>query len=57
MNTNSNDEIDVIDLIKKSSPKRTQLIMIFGFIGFILPSLFVMISKPLKNIFLEIKNN
>ena len=43
--------------IKRSSPKRTQLVITFGFIGFILSSIFVLINKSLKNIFLEIKNN
>ncbi len=43
--------------IDRSSPKRTQLVIIFGFIGFILSSIFVLISESLKNIFLEIKNH
>ena len=43
--------------IKRSSPKRTQLVIIFGFVGFILSSVIVLIREPLKNIFLEIKNN
>ena len=43
--------------IKRSSPKRTQLVIIFGFLGFILSCLSILISEPLKNIFLEIKNN
>ena len=43
--------------IKRSSPKRTLLVMIFGFLGFILSCLSIVISEPLKNIFLEIKNN
>ena len=43
--------------IDRSSPKRTQLVIIFGFIGFILSSIFVLTSKSIKNIFLEIKNN
>ena len=43
--------------IKISSPKRTQLVIIFGIIGFIFSSIFVLISESLKNIFLEIKNS
>ena len=43
--------------IDRSSPKRTQLVIIFGFIGFILSSIFVLVNESLKNIFLEIKNN
>ena len=43
--------------IDRSSPKRTQLVIIFGFIGFILSSIFVLISESIRNIFLEIKNN
>ena len=43
--------------VKKSSPKRTQLVIIFAFIGFILSSIFVLLGESLKNIFLEIKNN
>ena len=43
--------------VKISSPKRTQTVIIFGFIGFILSSIFVLTSESLKNIFLEIKNN
>ena len=42
--------------INRSSPKRTQIVIIFGFIGFILSSIFTLISKSIKNIFLEIKN-
>jgi len=43
--------------INRISPKRTQLVIIFGFLGFILSCLSILISEPLKNIFLEIKNN
>ena len=43
--------------VDRSSPKRTQLVIIFGFIGFILSSIFVLTSESLKNIFLEIKDN
>ena len=43
--------------IKRSSPKRAQLVIIFGFLGFILSYLSVLISKPLKNIYFEIRNN
>ena len=42
--------------INRSSPKRTQIVIIFGFIGFILSSVLVLINEPLKNIFFEIKN-
>ena len=43
--------------IYRSSPKRTQLVIIFGFVGFILSCLVILIKDPLTNIFLEIKNN
>ena len=43
--------------INRISPKRTQLVIIFGFIGFILSSIFILINESIKNIFLEIKNN
>ena len=43
--------------IEKSSPKRAQLIIIFGFFGFVLSCISVIISMPLKNIFFEIRNN
>ena len=43
--------------IKKSSPKKAQLVIIFSFLGFILSCISVLLSKSLKNIFFEIKNN
>jgi len=43
--------------IKKSSPKRTQLVIIFGFLGFVLSCILILINDPLKNIFFEIRNN
>ena len=42
--------------VKRSSPKRTQMVLIFGFIGFILSALFVLIKGPLLNIVNEIKS-
>lgn len=48
---------EAVTPINRSSPKRSQLVIIFGFVGFILSSLFVLISEPLKNLFIEIKNN
>jgi uncharacterized protein involved in exopolysaccharide biosynthesis len=43
--------------IKRSSPKRAQLVIIFGFIGFIISCIIILISKTLKNIFYEVRNN
>lgn len=43
--------------IKKSSPKRAQLVIIFGFIGFIISCIIILISKTLKNILYEVRNN
>ena len=43
--------------VKRSSPKRTQLVIIFGFLGFIFSCFIAIISEPLKNIFFEIRNN
>ncbi len=43
--------------IDRSSPKRIQLIIIFGFIGFILSCASVLTREPLKSIFVEIKND
>ena len=43
--------------IKKSSPKRTQLVIIFGFLGFIISCSSILISEPLKNIIFEVRNN
>ena len=43
--------------IKRSSPKRTQLVIIFGFLGFIISCISILISDPLKNIIFEVRNN
>ena len=43
--------------IERSSPKRTQIVIIFGFIGIIASSAFVLLHKPIKEIFSEIKLN
>ena len=48
---------EVVIPVRRSSPKRTQLVMIFGFLGFVISCISVLISKPLKNIFFEIRNN
>ena len=40
---------------KRTSPNRTQLVMIFGFIGFITSVIFVVIFEPLKKIFNALK--
>ena len=42
--------------LKKSSPTRTQLVIIFGFLGLIASSIIVLIREPLKNILFEIKS-
>ena len=42
--------------LKKSSPKRRQLVIIFGFLGLIASSIIVLIREPLKNILFEIKS-
>ena len=42
--------------VKRSSPKRTQIVIIFGFIGFIVSVIFVLIKNPLKEIISEIIN-
>ena len=42
--------------VLRSSPKRTQMVLIFGFIGFILSTVFVLIKEPLINIIHEIKS-
>lgn len=38
------------------SPKRTQLVIFYGFIGFVLSCFIVLIQEPLKKIILEIKS-
>ena len=42
--------------VKRSSPKRTQMVLIFGFIGLVFSLLYVILKKPLKDIILEIKS-
>ena len=42
--------------VLRSSPKRTQMVLIFGFIGFILSTVFILIKKPLLVIINEIKS-
>ncbi len=39
---------------KRTSPKRTQLVIIFGFIGFVVSCLFIIIKDPIKKFFNEI---
>ena len=43
--------------IKRSSPKRTQIVLVFGFVGFIFSCSFILINEPLKEIFSVLKNN
>ena len=43
--------------IQRSSPKRTQLVIIFGFLGFILSAVYVLTKDTLFKIFYEIKRN
>ena len=40
--------------VRRSSPKRTQIVLIFGFIGLITSSLYVLIKKPAQSIIKEI---
>ncbi len=40
--------------VERSSPKRTQMVLIFGFIGLIASSLYVLIKKPTQSIIKEI---
>ena len=40
--------------VSRSSPKRTQMVLIFGFIGLIASSLYVLIKKPAQSIIKEI---
>ena len=42
--------------VKRSSPKRTQMVLIFGFIGLVFSLLYVILKKPLKDIISEIKS-
>ena len=43
--------------IRRSSPKRTQLVIIFAFVGFAISCISVLIGQPLKNIFFEISSS
>ena len=40
--------------VKKSSPKRTQMVLIFGFLGLIISTLYILIKKPIMSIIKEI---
>ena len=42
--------------VNRSSPKRTQMVLIFGFIGFIVSSIYVLIKNPLYRILSAIKS-
>ena len=42
--------------VSKSSPKRTQMVLMFGLVGFIFSVLFVLIKKPLIVLFKEISS-
>ena len=42
--------------IKRTSPKRTQIVIVFGFIGFIASCFLVLIQDPLKKIINEIQS-
>ena len=42
--------------VKRSSPKRAQIVLIFGFIGIVFSLLYVILKKPLKDIISEIKS-
>ena len=42
--------------VKRSSPKRAQMVLIFGFIGIVFSLLYVILKKPLKDIISEIKS-
>lgn len=42
---------------KKTSPKRTQIVFIFGIVGFVLSCIYIVVSEPLKKIFNNIKQN
>ena len=43
--------------IRRSSPKRTQLVIIFAFVGFAISCISVLIGQPLKNVFFEISSS
>ena len=40
--------------VMRSSPKRTQMVLIFGFVGLIISALYVLIKKPARSIIKEI---
>lgn len=42
--------------VGRSSPKRTQMVLTFGLIGFIFSVLYVLIEKPIRDIFKEINS-
>lgn len=42
--------------VRRSSPKRAQMILVFGFLGFILSSVFVIIKDPLITILKEVRS-
>ena len=42
--------------VMRSSPKRTQMVLIFGFIGLILSAFFVIIKDPLITILKEVRS-
>ena len=42
--------------VERTSPKRTQIVLIFGFIGLIISIISVLIFQPLKKILLEIQS-
>lgn len=42
--------------VEKTSPKRTQIVLIFGFIGLIISIISVLIFQPLKKILVEIQS-
>ena len=42
--------------VKRSSPKRTQMVLIFGFIGLVLSVLYTLVRKPVGQILKEINS-
>lgn len=43
--------------VKRTSPKRTLIVILFTFIGFIFTCFFIIAREPLKEIFFQIKHN
>ena len=43
--------------LQKSSPKRTQLVIVYGLLGFFISCIYILINEPLSKIFIRIKNN